>query len=115
MTVKALKEYLDSKGFVFIGDAKFQKDMKNAECFEDDMKELVGTLTFTKEYVSTHESGTFVSKIEYFVSRNVVIMSAINSIGLKKKLYRCALKDLEVNEEGQFVGFEPYIYTRGLK
>lgn len=115
MTVKLLKEYLETKGFSYVGDSRFLKDIRNAECLENEMKELVGTLTFTKTYESQHEEGTFVSKIEYYVSRNIVIISAINSIGQKRRMYRASLKDLKLNEEGQFVGFEEYQYKRGLK
>lgn len=115
MTVKEIKIYLEKNGFTYTGDAKFLKDVKNAEALEDEIKLLTGSLTFTKTYESETEDGSFVSKIEYYVTRNAVIMSFINSVGQKKKAYRASLRDLKIGIDGRFEGFEQYQYTKGIK
>lgn len=115
MNVKELKTYLESNGFIYVGDAKFHKDVENAKCLEDETKQLIGSLTFSKSYVSEHEGESYTSKIEYYVTRNVVIMSFVNSLGQKRKVYRAALRDIQVNDQGQLIGFEDYQSTWGLK
>jgi hypothetical protein len=115
MNVKQFNQYMKKHGFIYEGDGKFNKAIENAVALVDETKQLVGALTYTKEYIDAVDETVLSSKMQYYVTRNQIVVSIINSVGMKKKILRGVMKNLSIGADDRLEGFEPYNYLKGVK